>query len=186
MNRGEFEHVLRAAAAIVGDELIVIGSQVVLAHHHDAPAELLRSHEVDLYPRKDPERAEQIDGAMGDGSPFHAEFDYYAHGVGPETLVAPEGWEDRLVRLELSPIRKRDGKVIAWCLSMHDLVLAKLAAGREHDLEFAEATLAHGLVDGEQLMLGVDLIPESHREIVRERVQGLISKTDRQTTNPTG
>jgi hypothetical protein len=31
-------------------------------------------------------------GALGDGSPFHAAFGYYAHGVGPETAKAPAGW----------------------------------------------------------------------------------------------
>jgi hypothetical protein len=146
----------------------------------DAPAELLRSHEVDLYPLNTPDRAEEIDGAIGDGSQFHSQYDYYAHGVGPETITAPAGWEGRLVQLELTPIRKRDGTVIAWCLSMHDLILAKLAAGREHDFEFAEAAVLHGLVDTDQLVLGVDLMPESHREIVRERVHGLIRKTRRQ------
>src|ERR1700761_3353006 len=56
---------------------------------------MLRSIEADVYPRAHPERAEQIDGALGDGSQFQATFGYYAHGVGPETAKAPAGWEDR-------------------------------------------------------------------------------------------
>ncbi|MDO8185695.1 hypothetical protein Q5424_15540 [Conexibacter sp. JD483] len=42
-----------AAAAQVADEdeLVVIGSQAVLGSHPEAPAELLRSMEADIYPR---------------------------------------------------------------------------------------------------------------------------------------
>lgn len=77
MKRQEFEHVIRAAADIVKDEIVVVGSQAVLAHHPDAPDELLMSHEVDLFPRNAPERSDQIDGAIGDGSLFHDTYDYY-------------------------------------------------------------------------------------------------------------
>lgn len=116
MRREEFEHVIRAAAAIVRDEIVVIGSQAVLGQYPNAPESLLKSLEVDLFPRNDPERAGEIDGAIGDGSRFHQTYDYYAHGVGPETAIAPAGWEQRLVRLELPAILRRDGTVIAWCL----------------------------------------------------------------------
>jgi hypothetical protein len=44
--------------------------------------------EVDIYPRYAPEVAIQIDGSLGDGSPFHNSFGYYAHGVGPLTAKA--------------------------------------------------------------------------------------------------
>lgn len=57
MTRDQFEHVIRAASDIVNDELVVIGSQAVLAQHPDAPASLLRSIEVDVFPRSAPERA---------------------------------------------------------------------------------------------------------------------------------
>jgi hypothetical protein len=53
VKRSELEHVIRAAAAISGDdELIVIGSQAVLGQFPDAPAELCVSIEVDLYPAR--------------------------------------------------------------------------------------------------------------------------------------
>jgi hypothetical protein len=84
-------------------------------------------------PRSDPERAIEIDGAIGDGSPFHDTYGYYAHGVGPETRIAPEGWESRMVRIETHDTLMR-GIVIGWGLEIHDLVLAKLAAGRAHAL----------------------------------------------------
>lgn len=90
--------------------------------------------------------------------------------------IAPAGWEQRLVRLELPAIRRRDGTVIAWCLEVHDLVLAKLAAGRPHDVEFVEEAIRARLVDSDQLCLGVDLLPDSHRELTRERLTGLMAR----------
>lgn len=177
MTRDQFEHVIRAASDIVNDELVVIGSQAVLAQHPDAPASLLRSIEVDVFPRSAPERAAEIDGAIGDGSQFHATFGYYAHGVGPETAVAPAGWEERLVRLVL-PARKRDETAVAWCLDTHDLMLAKLAAGRSHDLEFVEEALQAKLVDPNQLRLGLELIPDSHRDLTRERLARILDQLE--------
>jgi len=179
VKREEFEHVIRAAYAIVNEEIVVIGSQAVLAQHPDAPEALLMSSEVDLFPRKNPDRSEEIDGAIGDGSRFHQTYAYYAHGVGPETVVGPAGWEGRLVPLEVQIAPHKDRTVTAWCLEVHDLILAKLAAGRPHDYEFVEEAIRAGLVDLDQLRLGAELIPDSHRESVRERLTGLIVKTSR-------
>ncbi len=178
MKREELEHVLRAAADIVEDELVVIGSQAILAEHPNAPASLLRSVEVDLYPLTQPERADEIDGALGDGSRFHETYEYYAHGVGPETAIAPAGWQGRTLRLELPPIRRTRENVVAWCMASHDLVLAKLAAGRLHDLEFAVDAIREGLVDRQQLELGVALMPESHREATRDRLAIALARTN--------
>jgi hypothetical protein len=176
VNRAEFEHVVRAAADVLDDDIVVIGSQAILAQHPDAPPELLRSAELDVFPRTKLEAADDIDGALGDGSPFYETFGYYAHRVGPETLIAPAGWEDRLVRVELPKAQRKQGTVVAWCLEKHDLVLAKLAAGREHDREFVKAAVESGLVDTEQLVLGVDLLPERERNAVRERLSALLTK----------
>ena len=177
MRRQEFEHVVKAAADIVQDEIVVIGSQAVLGQFPEAPASLLRSLEVDVYPRSNPERADEIDGAIGEGSRFYETYGYYAHGVGPETAKAPAGWEERLVRLELPAIRPREGRVVVWCLEVHDLVLAKLAAGREHDFEFAVDALREGLVEEGQLRLGLDLMPESHRDQARARLDVVVARS---------
>lgn len=179
MKYEHFVHVIRAAADVVDDELVVIGSQAVLGQFPDAPASLLTSMEVDLYPRADPSRADEIDGAIGDGSPFHALYDYYAHGVGPDTAIAPAGWEGRLHRVEFPPIRGAKGTVVAWCLDVHDLVLAKLAAGREHDVEFAEEAIRCGLVRGDELLRGVSLIQPTHQRRTRELLVGLLARLDR-------
>lgn len=179
MRREELEHVIRAAADITNDEIVVVGSQAVLAQYPDAPEPLLVSLEVDVYPRSDPERAIEIDGAIGDGSRFHETYGYFAHGVGPDTTIAPAGWQERLIRLDLPATRPRAATVTAWCLEVHDLVLAKIAAGRPHDLEFVEEAIRASLVDPDRLRLGVDLMPESHREQTRARRAGLIARRAR-------
>ena len=176
MNREEFEHVIKAAADVVGDELVVVGSQAVLAHEPNPPASLMTSMELDVYPLRDPDKAHEIDGSLGDGSRFHELYHYYAHGVGPETIHAPSGWESRLVRLEFPATQRKDRSAVAWCLSMEDLMLAKLAAGRPHDIDFVEGALRAELVDSDQLELGVDLMPGTHRERTRDRLAQVLAR----------
>jgi hypothetical protein len=113
-----------------------------LASCPDAPEELLRSVEVDCYPLDDPAKADLIDGSIGELSPFHETFGYYAHGIGPETAVLPRGWRRRVVRLE----NENTGGVIGLCLAPDDLAVSKLLAGREKDVEFVRAMLRARLV----------------------------------------
>ncbi len=123
MRRHEFEHVIAAAAEVSAErEIVVIGSQAILGSVEDPPATMLLSMEADVYPRNAPDKAEEIDGSLGDGSPFHGTHGYYAHGVGPETAVAPAGWEERLVRMDIPPRAGRADGAVALCLEVHDLV----------------------------------------------------------------
>ena len=127
MTREQLEHVIRAAPRIADvEEIVVVGSQALLGEFPAAPVELLQSMEADVYPRAHPERADLIDGAIGELSPFHETHGYYAHGVGPETAVLPSGWEQRLVPLPAEG-------AMGLCLEVHDLILSKYAAGREKD-----------------------------------------------------
>jgi len=101
MNRAQLEQLIRAAATIADDdEIVILGSQSVLGQFSQAPPGLLVSMEADLYPRSHPERWDLIDGTIGEGSPFHETFGYYAQGVGPETARLPAGWESRCIRGE--------------------------------------------------------------------------------------
>jgi hypothetical protein len=111
VRRDEFEHVIAAAAEVSGErEIVVIGSQAILGSVSDPPKTMLFSMEADVYPLNAPEKAEEIDGNLGDGSSFHGMNGYYAHGVGPETAVAPAGWEERLVRVEIPPRAGQGGR----------------------------------------------------------------------------
>jgi hypothetical protein len=171
VKRDELEHIIRAAARITGgDEIVVIGSQAILGQYPDAPASLLRSLEADVYPRSHPDRAEEIDGAIGDGSQFHATFGYYAHGVGPETAKAPAGWEGRLVRVTVELVR--GGTATGWCLEAHDLVLAKCVAGRDRDWDFAKDALGAGVVHLDELGRRIRDLPIARDG--QKRIAGLL------------
>jgi len=179
VRREDFEHVLAAAANIVeADEFVVIGSQAILGSFPDAPEALLRSLEADIYPLTDPSRAEEIDGSLGDGSPFHRSFGYYAHGVGPETAKAPTGWHERLVRVEIPPRPGSARTPIAWCLEPHDLVLAKCVANRERDWDFARSALTAELVDPTTLRARIADLPvdRDRQRQLRAALDAIISR----------
>jgi len=172
VTRAELEHVVRAAAdAVREDEFVIVGSQAVLGQFPHAPGELLRSMEADIYPVADPDKAEAIDGAIGEGSPFHDTFGYYAHGVGPETAKAPAGWESRLISVVVE--RPSTGpQAIARCLEIHDLVLSKCAASRERDWEYAAAALKAGIVKGDVRLARLQDLPVT--DDLRERVDTML------------
>lgn len=148
MKREQLEHLIRAAGTIAGDdEIVVIGSQAILGQFPDAPSDLLRSMEADVYPKNKPELADLIDGSIGEGSPFHTSFGYYAQGVGEHTAVLPRGWQERVFVVRSPATRGTCG----LCLEVHDLVISKLVAGRAKDMEFGRVAARHALVDGEVL-----------------------------------
>lgn len=176
MRRAELEHVLRAAAAVAeDDEIVVIGSQAILGQFPDAPDALLVSREADIYPRNNPERADEIDGSLGDGSYFDSSFGYYAHAVGPETAIVPAGWESRLVPVS----NANTGGATGWCLEIHDLLLSKCVAARERDWEFAGEALRHGLADPEELERRASDLPLSagRIETIRQMLSGLAARS---------
>jgi hypothetical protein len=172
MRRAELEHVIRAAAAVTeDDEIIVLGSQAILGEFPDAPESLLVSREADVYPRNHPERGDEIDGSLGDGSYFDASFGYYAHAVGPETATLPSGWERRLIEVR----NANTGGATGWCLEIHDLLLSKCVAGRERDWDFVGEALCHRLADAAELRRRAADLPLAKDEIegVRETVSGI-------------
>jgi hypothetical protein len=162
MTRAQLEHIIRAAATIAeDDEIVVFGSQAILGQFPDAPEELLASMEADVFPRKHPERWELIDGSIGELSPFHEAFGYYAQGVGPETSVLPEGWESRLIPVCTAATRGATG----LCLEVHDLVISKYVAAREKDRDFVKAVIRHDLVEKSVLLDRLGATPiEDHRK----------------------
>lgn len=177
MKRQDLEHILGAAANITKeDEFVVIGSQAILGTYPEAPAELLVSMEADIYPRQAPEKAIQIDGAIGDGSMFHRSFGYYAHGIGPETARAPDGWEERLIRVEVSPRVGSNQRPVGYFLEVHDLVLAKCVAGRDRDLVYVRQALEHHLVLPDTLLERIALLPASDevKQQVRDHLTHLL------------
>ncbi|HXM70592.1 MAG TPA: DUF6036 family nucleotidyltransferase [Thermoanaerobaculia bacterium] len=149
MTRRQLEHLLRAAGEIAADdEIVVIGSQAILGQFPDAPASMRVSVEADLFPRNHPERADLIDGSIGELSPFHETFGYYAQGVAEETARLPQGWKERLVIIQNENTRGVKG----LCLEVHDLLVSKAIAGREKDLAFLADAARHRLARAEILL----------------------------------
>lgn len=182
MQRDEFEHVIAAAAEVSGErEIVVVGSQAILGSVPNPPKTMLFSAEADVYPLNDPAKAEAIDGSLGDGSYFHGTYGYYAHGVGPETAVAPAGWETRLVRVEIPARVGQSVGAVALCLEPHDLVLAKCVAGRDRDWDFAREAIAAELVHADELFARLQKVPRpsADRVHIRKMLEGLVIQLEK-------
>ncbi|MGH8443610.1 MAG: DUF6036 family nucleotidyltransferase [Solimonas sp.] len=169
MTRTQLEHLIRACGQIVSEsELIVIGSQSILGAIPDPPLSMIMSMEADIYPSRHAEKADEIDGAIGEGSTFHDTYGYYAQGVGPETATLPSSWRTRLHPIENLNTRG----VRALCLDPHDLAIAKYVAGREKDLDFNREMARHGFTRRELLLALADELPvqDSVKVLVRARI----------------
>jgi hypothetical protein len=105
MNREQLAHVLRAASGIVDEpDILVIGSQSLLASYDEdeLPLAATASMEVDLAYFHDPDdlKADTVDGAIGELSPFHPIGLLGRHGVVcPGITVLSAACEDVPLRL---------------------------------------------------------------------------------------
>lgn len=150
MRYDQLEHAIRAACDVSGDaELLIFGSQAILASFPEAPEALRASIEVDVQPKNRPEMADSIDGALGQDSLFHATHGFYVHGVSIEAATLPDGWMERTVVVS-DLVRTRGGAGL--CLEAHDLAASKLAAYREKDRVFVTVLLERGLIDARTLI----------------------------------
>ena len=126
---------------------IIIGSQSVLGQYPNAPAPLLLSMEADLNPPARVELSELIEGNIGRDSRFDDIYGYDADGVSPTTASLPKGWADRL-----TPICNANSNgATGWCIDVHDIAIAKYAAGREKDLRYNSELWEAGYLDSETL-----------------------------------
>jgi len=156
MTREELEHIIRASADVTDQyEFMIIGSQAILGSIPNPEAVFTVSAEADIYPLHQPELAEKIEGAIGEGSRFHDIYGYYAQGVGPETAVLPADWMSRVHRVQNAATNLRVG----FCLGVADLFLSKAVAARDKDREFCMALLAHRYVEMAQVLALVTTMP---------------------------
>lgn len=170
MNREHLEHLIRAAAEVTNEyEFVVVGSQSILGAIPNPPPELTMSMEADIYPMNAEEKADQIDGALGEGSRFHDTYGYYAQGVDSKTACLPQGWQSRLLRIQSQATNGRVG----YCLDVGDLFMAKAAANREKDRAFNIALMRYGYVTPERAIDMVALMPlhETQKKALRARVR---------------
>src|SRR5438876_682895 len=179
MTRPELEHLIRAAATIADDEdIVVIGSQAILGQFPDAPASMRVSAEADLYPLHYPERADLIDGSIGELSPFHNTYGYYAHGVSEKTAQLPRGWKERVIVVQNENTRRARG----LCLEVHDLLAAKAVAARDKDVDFLRDAATHRLADQNELLARLALLDASVETI--QNAQALVRRVFSQPGNP--
>jgi hypothetical protein len=176
MQRHQLEHIIRAATGITGaTDFVIVGSQAVLGQFPHAPEDLLASIEVDVFSPRSAEESDLIDGSIGEGSPFHKTFGYYAHGVAAETAVLPEGWRERLIPVH----NENTGGGTGLCLEVHDLAVSKLVAGREKDQGFVASLLRHGLTAISTIQFRLERTPLSDevRELCQARLKRLGAST---------
>lgn len=171
MQLSQLEHLIRAASSVTDRyEFIVLGSQSILGSVASPPRECLVSIEADIYPVDAENLADQIDGALGEGSQFHDTFGYYAQGVDSKTAVLARGWQSRLIKLQT---RGTDNR-IAYCIEVLDLFMSKCAANREKDREFNTILIRAGLVDERRALKLLPDMPVS--EDARTRIAALIRR----------
>jgi hypothetical protein len=149
MNRAQLEHAIRAACNISDDkELIVFGSQAILAGFPEPHPELRKSIEVDVFPKNKPNMVDRIDGALGENSMFHKTHGFYVHGVSIESASLPAGWLKRTIKVQ----DYMDTTNVGYCIEVHDLAVSKLIAFRDKDTEFVRRLIIEEMIDTEVLM----------------------------------
>ena len=124
--------------------------------------------EVDLAYFDDPteDKADAVDGAIGELSSFHERYGVYAQGVSVRTAVLPDRWHGR----EVTWSDQSTGRALASFLEPHDCVVSKLVAYREKDFEFAAAMLKSGLIDPKILARRIDQLPAGLDPLVQRRL----------------
>jgi hypothetical protein len=169
MKKHQLDHVLRAAGRITGEkQFVIIGSQSLHGRYPDVPDDIVQSAEVDLIAKGNVGRTEWLN-AIGQNSPFHEEFGYYADPVDERTATLPAGWKGRLVNLAPGDTEGVQG----LCLDPHDLAIAKYVARREKDVAFNRALARRKMVKRKRLL---ELLERTAvTETVRTRIRADIA-----------
>jgi len=173
MRRDQLEHAIRTACQIIEQqEVIVVGSQSILGTYDETqlPPAATMSIEVDILPLADTNEetarlADLIEGVAGEFSPFEQLHGFSIDGVDLTTSVLPEGWRDRLVKVQNANTAPPTGepRFTGWCLDKEDLCVAKLIAFREKDLNFVGALLDVHLVHGDELVRRLGAVATFHQ-----------------------
>jgi hypothetical protein len=172
MDRAQLAHILRAACDVTGDpDVIVLGSQSILGTYDEdeLPAAATASMEADLAwadDGPDRERADKVNGEIGELSGFHQANGYYPEGISLATATLPLGWQERVHGWPLASSHPANARF----LDKHDLVVSKLAAFRDKDRAFVAALLHAGLVDPDTVRQRAALLPDATAPLVSERI----------------
>ncbi|WP_216654421.1 DUF6036 family nucleotidyltransferase [Nocardioides sp. zg-DK7169] len=164
-------------------DVLVLGSQSILGtfDEDDLPAEATASLEADVAFLNDPDRdkADRVEGTIGELSPFHDTNGYYAEGIHVSTAVLPRGWRDRLVGWGLvssAPARPH-------FLDPHDLAVSKMVRLSEKDRLFVGALIEARMLDVQRLRERAEMLDEKY-EKHRIRIHGYLDFYDRGAGRP--
>jgi hypothetical protein len=123
------------------DEFVVVGSLSALGLSGEGlPARMTWSMEVDAYPERDPQRAQEFSAHFGEDSAFHQTYGYYFDAVSPYLPTLPDGWEQRLIRQVLP-----SGVKVKY-LEPNDCAISKYARSEPKDREWIRAGIAAGIL----------------------------------------
>lgn len=129
---------VEARNQISHSEYVIIGSLSIIGLLPDdveIPSRMLMSNDLDCYPEADPGRAFDLTASLGQGSAFELEHGYYLDPVSPKLPTLPDGWQSRLIRVEL------DDGIVIHCLEPNDAAISKYARGEKRDEEWIRAGL---------------------------------------------
>jgi len=185
MRRDQLEHAIRTACQVIGrPEVIVVGSQAILGtfREDELPSRATMSVEVDILPIADSNEetaqlADCIEVVAGEFSPFEELHGFRIDGVDLKTSALPEGWRDRLVKVQNTNTAGPVGglQFTGWCLDKEDLCAAKLCALREKDQNFVSELLKVGLVDSGVIAERLATVPERYRPGAERALEWLAS-----------
>jgi hypothetical protein len=157
MTREQLEHAIRAACEVSKDsEIWIFGSQAILGEFPNAPKEVRTSIEVDVQPKNRVDKVDDINGALGELSPFYYAHGFYVHALPiEEAATLPQDWENRAKPVfdEIST----NGK-IGWCVEAHDPAASKLVAFRQKDRDFVRLLLTERMIKTEILTERIRLL----------------------------
>ncbi|HSW05113.1 DUF6036 family nucleotidyltransferase [Aquabacterium sp.] len=142
MNLEALFDLFRQARKLCGhQDFVVIGSLSILglSEHFQVPDDMTMSNDVDCYTKNDPDRVFDLLAALGENSPYHQRSGYYLDAVAPGLPSLPEGWGERLLKVEHDGLR-------LWFLDPNDAALSKYARGEPRDRRWIQAGIRVGVV----------------------------------------
>jgi hypothetical protein len=103
--------------------------------------------------------------------------------VDKHTAILPKKWNSRLVNFTSS----RTNGVTGLCLDPHDLFVAKVAAGRDKDIEYVKVMIEHSMVSMECVIEYANTIPVPEDDIglkdrVLQKINQLFAGVDQSKT----
>jgi hypothetical protein len=124
------------------NDFVVVGSLSVLGLTQQGIAfsEMLASIDVDAYPEHDPKLTDELGKLWGQGSEFERKHGYYYDAVPPELPTLPDGWEARMISLNLP------SGVHVKFLEPNDAAVSKYARGEAKDRQWIREGLRQSIL----------------------------------------